>query len=148
VVVKVEGANEELEIRSPEGQVELRIALTEQGPVLTLRGLRLELDAADTVAVNCRQFSLRTTEGVVLDAAGDVSLRSGKEIRLRSDGETFIDGKLLKLNCLDREGYPEVEGAEAMFPLPGPLPPQSNTSPVARQSRACDGPTPEADSPP
>jgi hypothetical protein len=104
VVLKVDGPNEELEIRSPEGQVELRIALTEQGPVLTLRGLRLELDAADTVAVNCRQFSLRTTEGVVLDAAGDVSLRSGKEIRLRSDGETFIDGKLLKLNCLEPEG--------------------------------------------
>src|SRR3712207_3509256 len=76
VTVRVDGRGEAIEIRSPGGEVELCIALTAQGPVLTVRGARLEIDAADTVAVNCRQFELRTAEGIVLDADGDLALRS------------------------------------------------------------------------
>src|SRR5438067_13914917 len=87
--------------------MELRIALTDQGPVLTLRGARLEIDAADTVAVNCRHFAVHTTDGVVLDAAGGIALRSGAETHLRSAGDTYIDGRLVNLNCLDRAGYPD-----------------------------------------
>ena len=59
VVIRADSQGEAIEVRSAGGEMELRIALTEQGPVLTLRGARLEIDAADTVAVNCRHFAVR-----------------------------------------------------------------------------------------
>jgi hypothetical protein len=121
VVVRIDGQGEALEVQSPDGRMELRIALTDQGPVLSLRGLRLEIDAADTVAVNCRQFSLRTTDGMALEAGGDLSLRSQQEMHLRSAGDTSIDGKLLKLNCQDRTEY----GEPALPPSPTPSEPEA-----------------------
>lgn len=108
VVIRADSKGEAIEVRSSAGEMELRIALTDQGPVLSLRGARLEIDAADTVAVNCRQFEVRTTEGVTLDAAGDIALRSGATTHLRSAGDTNIDGQMVKLNCQDRSGYTEA----------------------------------------
>jgi phage gp45-like len=113
VVVRADGRTEEIEVRSSTGALEIRIVLTDQGPVLTLCGARLEINATDTVAVNCKHFAVRAAEGVVLDAAGDIALVSGQETRLRSAGDTFIDGKLLKLNCQDRTGYADAQGSIA-----------------------------------
>src|SRR6516162_3605172 len=56
VLVKVTPECEELEIRDAEGQVEVCVILTGAGPVVRIRGGRLELDAADTVALRCRRF--------------------------------------------------------------------------------------------
>jgi hypothetical protein len=121
VVVRADERGEAIEVRSAAGEMELRIALTEQGPVLTLRGARLEIDAADTVAVNCRHFAVRTTDGVVLDAAGGIAMNSGAETRLRSAGDTYIDGRLVNLNCLDRTGYPDdPAGAAKQIPSTKP----------------------------
>src|SRR4051812_17448676 len=77
VLVKADGRTEEIEVRSSGGDIEIRIVLTQHGPVLTLCGARLEINASDTVAVNCRQFAVRATEGMLLDAGGDIALRSG-----------------------------------------------------------------------
>jgi hypothetical protein len=79
VVVRLAGGAEELEIRSPRGDVEVRVVLTDEGPVVRLSGARLELDAAETVAVNCRRFEVR--------AEGDICL-DGATIRLNSPEES------------------------------------------------------------
>jgi len=105
LVVKARDHEEEIEVRSSGGEVEVRIVLTEQGPILRLRGARLEIDSSDTVAVNCRRFEVNASQGVQLSTAGDVAVRSDAEIRLKSGRETFIDGDYVNLNCLDRRGY-------------------------------------------
>jgi hypothetical protein len=69
VVVRLAGGAEELEIRSPQGEVEVHILLAETGPVVRLRGARLELDAAETVAVNCRRFEVRAEGDIRMDGA-------------------------------------------------------------------------------
>ncbi len=119
VVLHAEGPREEIEVRSPAGQLELRIALTPEGPVLTLRGVRLQIDSTDTVAVNCRQFSLRTSDGLQLEAGGDMCVRSA--------GDAHIDGKMLLLNCGDRTGYPDPTPGNGIE-LPAPAKPARPTS--------------------
>ena len=47
--------------------MEVQIALTPEGPVVSLRCARLELASAGAVAMNCRSFDLRTTEDVRLN---------------------------------------------------------------------------------
>ena len=76
-------------LRSPAGAVDLSIRMTDQGPVLSLKGVRLEIEATEEVAVRCREFSVDARDG----------------IRLTSGGPTFIDGDYVNLNCLDRTGY-------------------------------------------
>jgi hypothetical protein len=105
VVIHSAGRREEIEIRSATGEMEVRIALTDQGPVLSLRGARLEIDSSDTVAVKCRNFELQTSEGLQLQSGGDVGIRSQGDVHVQSSGDTHLDGELVKLNCKDRTGY-------------------------------------------
>jgi len=98
VVLRVDNAREEFEIRSPQGEVEVRITLTEAGPVVTLRGARLELEASDTVAINCRRLEVNTVESTRLTSAGDLRL-TGQEMRVQTTGDIHLNGDVIRLNC-------------------------------------------------
>ena len=91
-------------VRSAGGAMEIRVRLTEEGPVLSLRGVRLEIEAQDSVAVKCREFAIHASEGLRV-SAGNVEVQSDSEIRMRSGAQTFIDGDYVNLNCQDRTGY-------------------------------------------
>src|SRR5579859_5614788 len=79
VVLKAGDGCEELEIRSRDGDVEVRITLTDKGAVVNLRGGRLQMQSADTISLNCRRFDVVTAEGTALGSAGDV-LITGREM--------------------------------------------------------------------
>jgi hypothetical protein len=115
LTIRTDAGGEDVVVRSAGGAMELRFRITDDGPVLSLRGVRLEIDAADSVAINCREFAVQAHDGVKLASGGTVEVASGAEIRMRSAAQTFIDGDYVNLNCLDRTGYhdhvPEVEVA-------------------------------------
>lgn len=94
VVLRVGEAPEELEIRSPRGELEVRITLTDEGPVVQLRGARVEVEAADTLAVSCRRFDLRTTETAHLSSAGDIEI-TGREMRVLTEGDVHMTGDII-----------------------------------------------------
>lgn len=98
VALKVDGTSEELEIRSPEGDLELRITLTADGPVVHLKTAKLQLEATDEVAVSCKKFSLHTTEGTSLETDGNMNLAAKGEMTTHSDEDTKITGKMIYLN--------------------------------------------------
>src|SRR5262245_22281155 len=81
---------EEINLRTAGGTLELRIRVTEDGPVLSLKGATLEIEATDRVAVNCREFSVHAQDRVELSAS-DVRVHSGNEIRMKSGAQTYID---------------------------------------------------------
>src|SRR5262245_27824783 len=83
VIVKVAGGREELEVRSPAGEIEVRITLSDVGPVVHLRGARLELDSLQAVAINCERFEVCATEGATLKSAGEVQI-AGHEMRVQT----------------------------------------------------------------
>src|SRR4051812_14233039 len=72
LVLRIGSAGEDIEIRSAVGELDLRITLTDAGPVVSLRGARVEVDTAD-VAVRCRDFDVQ--------ASGTVRLASESEMR-------------------------------------------------------------------
>jgi phage gp45-like len=97
VVVRVDGGREELEVRSPQGDVEVRITLTDAGPVVSLRGARLELESPDAVAVNCRKFEVNTQEGTELKSAGAVQIEAN-EMNVTTTDDIRLKGKIIHLN--------------------------------------------------
>jgi hypothetical protein len=90
VTLRVGPDNEEIEIRSREGMVEVQITLTEQGPVVRLRAARLELAAAQEMRLECDRLTVHAREAAAVD--------SGGELRLRSEQDTHINGRMIYLN--------------------------------------------------
>jgi hypothetical protein len=91
VVLRMTDGQEEVEVRSPAGDVEVRIILTDSGPVVQLRGARLELDAAESIKIACKRFELDTTEGTELRSAG--------QINVHATGDVDVKGRFIQLNC-------------------------------------------------
>jgi len=100
------GTGESIELRSKDGALELRITMTREGPMLHVKGGALSIEAADAVSVSCKRFDVRATESIHMET-GLLAVESAGEVRLKSMGQTHIDGELLHLNCGDRTGYPE-----------------------------------------
>src|SRR5262245_25852635 len=97
VLVRVAGGAEELEVRSPTGEVELSITLTAAGPVLRLRAARVEVEAEDTVRLGCRRFEVQASEAVHLH--GEQVLVTGGEARVRTEGDVHLNGDVVRINC-------------------------------------------------
>jgi len=127
ITLKVDGTSEEIEVRSASGNLEVSISMTDAGPVLSLRGAKLQIESTDTVSVNCRQFELNTTHGLSMHTDGDLGLTSSGEVHLKSAGQTFIDGDYVNLNCLDRQGYHDEHAIEADPDPPNLLPKPPDT---------------------
>lgn len=94
-----------IELKSRDGALELRITMTPEGPMIHVKGGSLAVEAADAVSVACKRFDVRASDGINF-AAGNVSLASEGEVRIRSQGNTYMDSEVLHLNCGDRSGYP------------------------------------------
>ncbi|MEZ4368578.1 MAG: hypothetical protein R2939_20205 [Kofleriaceae bacterium] len=63
-----DGGRQAVEFRAPSGQLELRVRLTEDGPVLSLETVRLEVRAAESVDIQCKDFQVTATESATIEA--------------------------------------------------------------------------------
>jgi hypothetical protein len=79
-----------VEIRSSSGQVEVRIKLTEEGPVLQMESARLQLKASESVEIASKRVEIRATESV--------QIASDNEVKVDAEGEVRVNGKMIYLN--------------------------------------------------
>jgi hypothetical protein len=98
VLIKVKDGREELEVRSPQGEVEVRITLSDSGPVVNLRAARLELESADTLSLTCRRLEVNTIEATKLQSSGTVQI-TGQEMQVQTQDDIHLNGKIIRLNC-------------------------------------------------
>src|SRR5262245_906429 len=69
VAVAAEPGEDRLTVHSPDGTVEVHIALTPAGPVVRVAvGGRLEIAASGDVAVRCRSLDVQAAGGVRIEA--------------------------------------------------------------------------------
>lgn len=93
---------DELEIRSPDGQPEVRIVFGPHGPEVSLRAARLELDAP-TIALRCRDLDVRAEAAVALHGGKSVAITSDGDLRLKSIDDVHMNGAVLRLNCTETD---------------------------------------------
>lgn len=84
------GSDELVEIRGSSGQLELRIRLTEDGPVLQMESVRLHLKASEAVEIESKRVEIKATEAV--------QVSSGNEIKVEGEGEVRVVGEKIHLN--------------------------------------------------
>ncbi len=71
-------SGELVEIRSSAGQVEVRIVLTEQGPVLQMESVRLELHAEEKIELASKRVEIKASEEMEIEAKADLRVRGNK----------------------------------------------------------------------
>jgi hypothetical protein len=88
--VETTGSDELVEIRSSSGQVELRIKLTEEGPVLQMESVRLQIKATEAVEIESKRVEIRASE--------TLQLSSDNEVKVEAEGDVRVNGKMIFLN--------------------------------------------------
>jgi hypothetical protein len=97
-VVSVAGGQEQLEVRAPGGEVEVRVTLTDEGPVVHLRAAKLELEAVDTMSLACKTLQVRAAEGATVESGGDLAIKAKKEMWLTAEDDLVARGEIIHLN--------------------------------------------------
>jgi len=106
-VMRVNDAGEQLEIRSPGGELEVSIVLGPDGPVVRLRGARLEVDSPE-IALRCRTFDVQASSALNLQSQGDLRVK-GDDIRALATRDIHLNGAFIRLNCDDDAAPPAPE---------------------------------------
>lgn len=79
-----------VEIRSAEGELEVRITLTAQGPVLTMNAVRLALRATEQLELTAPTIALHASEAVNVTSNGQATVRATDDVA--------INGRKIYLN--------------------------------------------------
>ena len=95
--VSDEGADQLVEIRNESGMLELRIKLTEQGPVLQMESLRLHLKATEAVEIEGRRVEIKGSEQLAL-AGGEIKVTGEETVTVEAGGDVRVTGKMIYLN--------------------------------------------------
>lgn len=98
LAVTSSGLSQLIEVRAASGQVELRIRMTEDGPVLQLDGIKLEVSAEDTIQLQCREFKVDAAESVEIASQGGLRVTSKDEMALESEVDVRVRGEKIWLN--------------------------------------------------
>ena len=99
-MLTVNSANGEqiVEIRGSSGLIELRVKITEEGPVLLLEGVRISLSAAETVDVACKQFNVNASQSIEMKSQGGIQVSGEGDVRVQANGEVRVKGEMIYLN--------------------------------------------------
>ena len=98
LTVEAAGGEQILEIRAASGTVELRVKITEGGPVLLVEGIRIALKAADAVEVDCTRFRVTASQSIELASQGPVQVSGGADVGVNAEGEVHVKGEMIYLN--------------------------------------------------
>lgn len=71
---------ERLLLHAPNGEIELSIELTPQGPVLKARAMRLDLEASESVRIAAPEVEISASQTLKLNSAGAAELTAEQDV--------------------------------------------------------------------
>jgi hypothetical protein len=89
LVVREQGGESLVEVRSESGMLEVRIRLTEQGPVLQMDSARLSLKASEAVEIESARVEIK---------GGSVKVHADEDLEVEADNDVRVTGKMIFLN--------------------------------------------------
>lgn len=98
VVIHSDENEELLEIVETEGEVILKVRLTDAGPVISVQGTHLVLKSTETLTLESKKVKIKAEEEVGLESKGNLEIDSANEIDIHSDDEIRVVGKIIHLN--------------------------------------------------
>ncbi len=87
-----------LEIFEPEGELVLKVRLTETGPVMVVEGCRLALNSSESIVLRAPTIEICAEEKALVESKGELKIDSVKEMGIHSDDDIRVVGKIIRLN--------------------------------------------------
>ena len=97
LVLSEKGNDQLVEIRNESGMLEVRIVLTEQGPVLQMESARLSLKAAEAVEIESKRVEIKGSESLEM-SGGAIEVKGEQDVKVTADGEVHVVGTMIYLN--------------------------------------------------
>ncbi len=99
LVLSEQGGEQLVEIKSESGMLEVRIRLTDAGPVLQMEAARLQLKATEAVEIESARVEIKGAEHVAVSSGGTLQVTSEEEATVEStNGDVKVVGKMIWLN--------------------------------------------------
>jgi hypothetical protein len=98
VAVNRDGTHQVVEFRDASGTLELRVKLTEEGPVLVMEGMKVQVNATESFTVKTKDFNIEAEGETVISTKGELKIHADGEINLDSPEDVRIRGKIIYLN--------------------------------------------------
>ena len=87
-----------IEIVEPEGEVVMRVRLTDAGPVISFQGAHIELKSTETLSLESKKVIIKAEEEAVIESKGSLKIDSSNKLDIHSDSHIRITGKMIYLN--------------------------------------------------
>ncbi|UCE82699.1 MAG: hypothetical protein JSV47_13535 [Deltaproteobacteria bacterium] len=98
VLILSDENQDRLEIVEPNGEVAIKVRLTDEGPVVTIRGAHLELKSTETLALEAKRVKIKAEEAAVVKSEGSLEIDSSKKMDIHSEDDIRVVGKMIYLN--------------------------------------------------
>ena len=102
-----EDGQDQLTVRGPEGDVELRVRFTATGPVLTFAAAALDLKTPGRLDLECGSLRVRSRHGVEIEAGGDLVQNVEGQHVLRAEGGSTVEAHAVEIRS--RKGDVRVQ---------------------------------------
>ena len=97
IVLGEVGTDQLVEIRNAGGLVEVRILLTEQGPVLQMEAVKLQLKATEAIELESPRVAITGTEALAL-SGGKITVEGEHDVDIEAHGDVHVVGTKIYLN--------------------------------------------------
>jgi hypothetical protein len=97
--LRADGAHDQLTVRSTEGNIILRIEVTDAGPVLSFSGASIDLVATRKMRIEADEVSLHAKGDMLLDAGGSLRERVGGDHHTRVEGSERLEASAVELQA-------------------------------------------------
>lgn len=97
LVLSEQGADQLVEIRNESGMLEVRIRLTEEGPVLQMESARLSLKASEAVEIESKRVEIKGEQKLELKG-GEVEVTGEQNDENGTSGDVKVVGTMIYLN--------------------------------------------------
>jgi hypothetical protein len=100
--LRADGARDQLTIRSTEGNIILRIEVTDEGPVLAFSGASINLVATRKMHIEAEDVLMHAKRDMVLDAGGSLRERVGGDHHTRVEGNERLEASGVEMQANTR----------------------------------------------
>lgn len=90
IKVLSQNEKEQVTIENPDGEVILKVELTEAGPIVRLKGAHLKLEALKSISLESDSVKISSKKSTVLKSKGTTDVFADDEIK--------VQGKMIHLN--------------------------------------------------
>jgi|GEM_PF-1536340 len=117
LLISREQAQDTVQVLHPSGEVQITIKMTEQGPVISLSGDIIEIEAKEKFTIKSPVIDLKASEEIKLTSEGDLHTNVKRDsfntariqhitadlgnVNIKANDDVRLDGERVKLNCTD-----------------------------------------------